>query len=126
VLASTVDAIIFDHASRASAPSSAPPRWPRSLIRGMRTDCQVVERAANGHRRGSATSVRDRSTSVLPAAGPPGYDPCIPPYPPDLNCADDGGPITVTGSDLHGLDADNGRHRLRVVTELALLVTRSR
>ncbi len=35
-----------------------------------------------------------------------GYSPCIPSYPPDLDCADVGGPIHVTGSDPHGLDAD--------------------
>lgn len=37
----------------------------------------------------------------------PGYSPCVPPYPPDLDCPDVGGPIYVTGSDPHGLDADN-------------------
>jgi hypothetical protein len=36
----------------------------------------------------------------------PGYDPCVPPYPPDLDCPDVSGPISVTGSDPHGLDAD--------------------
>ena len=36
----------------------------------------------------------------------PGYSPCIPPYPPDLDCPDVG-PVTVSGSDPHGLDADN-------------------
>jgi micrococcal nuclease len=36
----------------------------------------------------------------------PGYDPCVPPYPPDVDCADVDGPINVTGSDPHGLDAD--------------------
>ena len=36
----------------------------------------------------------------------PGYTPCVPPYPPDVNCADVNGPIRVTGSDPHGLDAD--------------------
>lgn len=35
-----------------------------------------------------------------------GYSPCVPPYPPDVNCADVDGPITVTGSDPHGLDRD--------------------
>jgi hypothetical protein len=35
-----------------------------------------------------------------------GYSPCIPPYPPDLNCPDIGRPVTVTGSDPHGLDRD--------------------
>ncbi len=36
----------------------------------------------------------------------PGYSPCVPPYPPDADCADVNGPIRVTGSDPHGLDAD--------------------
>jgi len=36
-----------------------------------------------------------------------GYDPCVPPYPPDVDCADVNGPIYVSGSDPHGLDADN-------------------
>lgn len=35
-----------------------------------------------------------------------GYRPCIPPYPPDLDCEDVDGPIRVTGLDPHGLDAD--------------------
>lgn len=35
----------------------------------------------------------------------PGYSPCVPSYPPDLDCADTG-PVTVTGSDPHGLDGD--------------------
>jgi hypothetical protein len=44
-----------------------------------------------------------------PAGGncEPGYTPCVPAYPPDVNCPDVDGPITVTGSDPHGLDADN-------------------
>jgi endonuclease YncB( thermonuclease family) len=36
----------------------------------------------------------------------PGYSPCVPPYPPDVDCADVNGPIMVTGSDPHGLDGD--------------------
>lgn len=36
----------------------------------------------------------------------PGYSPCVPPYPPDVDCADVNGPIMVTGPDPHGLDAD--------------------
>jgi micrococcal nuclease len=35
-----------------------------------------------------------------------GYSPCIPPYPPDVNCEDVDGPIRVSGADPHGLDAD--------------------
>ncbi len=37
----------------------------------------------------------------------PGYSPCVPPYPPDVDCADVNGPIHVSGSDPHGLDADH-------------------
>ncbi len=35
-----------------------------------------------------------------------GYSPCVPKYPPDLNCADIGQKVEVTGSDPHGLDRD--------------------
>ncbi len=36
----------------------------------------------------------------------PGYSPCVPPPPPDLDCSDLDGPIKVTGSDPHHLDGD--------------------
>jgi len=36
-----------------------------------------------------------------------GYSPCLPAYPPDLDCADVAGPITVTGGDPHGLDRED-------------------
>jgi micrococcal nuclease len=36
----------------------------------------------------------------------PGYSPCVPTYPPDVDCADLDGPVAVTGSDPHGLDGD--------------------
>jgi endonuclease YncB( thermonuclease family) len=36
----------------------------------------------------------------------PGYTPCVPSYPPDVDCPDVNGPIHVSGSDPHGLDAD--------------------
>jgi len=35
-----------------------------------------------------------------------GYDSCVPPYPPDVDCGDVDGPITVTGDDPHGLDGE--------------------
>lgn len=37
----------------------------------------------------------------------PGYNPCLPPYPPDVDCADVAGPVRVRGLDPHGLDADD-------------------
>jgi hypothetical protein len=48
-------------------------------------------------------------TLVKPPTGgncEPGYDPCVPVYPPDVDCADVGGPIVVTRSDPHGLDGE--------------------
>ncbi|MGH8905937.1 MAG: hypothetical protein ACRD0K_05370 [Egibacteraceae bacterium] len=36
----------------------------------------------------------------------PNYTPCIPAYPPDLDCGDIGHPVRVTGSDPHRLDRD--------------------
>lgn len=36
----------------------------------------------------------------------PNYTPCVPPYPPDINCSDISFPVRVIGSDPHGLDAD--------------------
>jgi hypothetical protein len=30
----------------------------------------------------------------------------VPPYPPDIDCADVSGPIYVSGTDPHGFDAD--------------------
>ena len=55
--------------------------------------------------------LRQPEPKTNPAPAPagncePGYDPCVPPYPPDVNCDDVDGPISVSGSDPHGLDAD--------------------
>lgn len=36
----------------------------------------------------------------------PNYSPCVPTYPPDVDCAEVGGSVSVIGSDPHGLDAD--------------------
>lgn len=43
---------------------------------------------------------------TAPAGCAEGYTPCVPPYPPDVDCPDVDGPIRVTGSDPHALDAD--------------------
>jgi hypothetical protein len=43
----------------------------------------------------------------VPAANcDPNYDRCVPPYPPDVDCADVGGSVAVIGDDPHGLDSD--------------------
>jgi hypothetical protein len=47
-----------------------------------------------------------RCCSHRPLTVRPGCDRGVPPYPPDVDCADVGGPVQVLGSDPHGLDAD--------------------
>jgi hypothetical protein len=37
----------------------------------------------------------------------PNYSPCVPAYPPDVDCAEVSGSVSVVGSDPHGLDADS-------------------
>jgi hypothetical protein len=37
----------------------------------------------------------------------PNYSGCVPLYPPDVDCAEVGGSVSVYGSDPHGLDADS-------------------
>jgi endonuclease YncB( thermonuclease family) len=64
----------------------------------QRTDAEVPQR----------TCAPSSKPSPQPVAGncAPGYNPCVPHFPPDLDCADVDGPITVTGSDPHGLDGE--------------------
>lgn len=77
------------------------------------------ERAAELRRRRAAEAreaERERRAQLAPppAEDPPdasggcadGYSPCVPPYPPDVDCGDVSGPVTVTGPDPHGLDGD--------------------
>ena len=49
-----------------------------------------------------------RTTASRPATGcDPNYrGACVPPYPPDVDCADVGRPVTVVGDDPHRLDGD--------------------
>ncbi|WP_432476665.1 thermonuclease family protein [Nocardioides sp. GXQ0305] len=68
----------------------------------------VYIRADRGHRNLSCPTPAPVARPTKPAGGAcaPGYSPCVPPYPPDVDCADVGGPVRVTGTDPHGLDAD--------------------
>jgi endonuclease YncB( thermonuclease family) len=66
--------------------------------------------AADKGTRQFACAPKPRPFVQQPPAGgncAPGYTPCVPAYPPDVNCPDVNGPIAVTGSDPHGLDADH-------------------
>jgi hypothetical protein len=80
---------------------------------------QVRYRAAQGKARragkamwgecgGPDVPARTRSEpqSLMGRNCEPGYDPCVPQGPPDVDCADVQGPINVTGRDPHRLDRD--------------------
>lgn len=60
----------------------------------------------------AAATARERAQAPPPPPPPaapscdPGYSGCVPPFPPDVDCADVAGPVQVTGSDPHGLDRD--------------------
>jgi hypothetical protein len=58
------------------------------------------------HRSENVVCASSKPAPLVGAGCAPGYQPCVPPYPPDLDCPDVNGPITVTGNDPHGLDAD--------------------
>ena len=88
-------------------------RQERAALREQRAKLRqerAEARAAVQHER-ERREAEAAAAAVAPEPAPadscdPNYDPCVPPYPPDLDCADVGGPIAVTGSDPHGFDAD--------------------
>lgn len=60
----------------------------------------------------ASPGVRCAPPAPVPAPAPaggacsPGYTPCVPPFPPDVDCGGVDGPIQVTGTDPHGLDGE--------------------
>lgn len=83
--------------------------------------CRVASQSKRGRARPGATvalklACTEAPPPPKPAPSPdqpapagncdPNYEPCVPPFPPDVDCADVDGPVTVTGDDPHGLDAD--------------------
>ncbi len=84
----------------------------------------AAQRTAQAHHRGvwgrcggvdtplrSAPQAAQAQPNRSPGSGSgracdPNYDPCVPPYPPDLDCSDVNGPIRVLGNDPDGFDAD--------------------
>jgi micrococcal nuclease len=72
----------------------------RSAKRGLWGACGGPDRSL---RRPKGAPVSAEGSGSGCAAG---YNPCLPPFPPDKNCDDVDGPITVTGSDPHELDSD--------------------
>ena len=80
-------------------------RYQAVEARARRTDRNMWGRCGGPDKPLQAVSPPDSSATGCAS----GYDPCIPYFPPDLDCADVDGPIAVTGSDPHGLDAEGDR-----------------
>ena len=79
-------------------------RAEKQQLRDRAANCKnrfLEVRRAKVVRKGTATGGGGGSADCSP-----GYSPCVPPPPPDLDCSDLDGPIKVTGSDPHNLDAD--------------------
>jgi micrococcal nuclease len=77
----------------------------RAAVRreGERKEAEAAAEAAAA----AAAAAEEPAPEPAPAEDcDPNYDPCVPSYPPDLDCPDVGGPLAVTGSDPHGFDAD--------------------
>jgi len=71
-------------------------RWENALNRPDPAPVEVYE-----------PYVEEDPAPVASGSCDPNYSGCVPLYPPDVNCADIGGSVSVIGSDPHGLDADS-------------------
>jgi hypothetical protein len=65
---------------------------------------EAAEEAARAER--EAEEIAEEESESLSSGCDPNYTGCVPPYPPDVDCAEVGETVTVIGSDPHGLDAD--------------------
>lgn len=103
-------------------PACGPPAPSPAEIEAAELDRQTTARAAEARRavavpapaaappRRAPAPAAPRAAAPAPASGggcAPGYSPCVPSYPPDLDCRDLDGPYRVTGSDPHNLDGNN-------------------
>jgi hypothetical protein len=68
-----------------------------------RADARARRRLARAQRKALARSEPENAPGDDCAEG---YDPCVPPYPPDVDCADLSGPYKVSRPDPHRLDPD--------------------
>jgi hypothetical protein len=70
---------------------------------GIPNGCTTYASELEARRQAEAEELLEQQSAGEGCA--PGYDPCVPPYPPDVDCPEVG-PVTVSGPDPHGLDAD--------------------
>jgi len=82
-------------------------RARRSAKARRRDDARLRRRLERAQRKALAQSRPENAPGDDCAEG---YDPCVPPYPPDVDCADLSGPYKVSRPDPHRLDPDgNGK-----------------
>jgi uncharacterized membrane protein YgcG len=79
----------------------------RERRRAKRAKAKREERRERQRQReGAKRRSHERDEAASSNACHPSYSPCVPPGPPDLDCSDVDGPISVSGDDPHGLDRD--------------------
>lgn len=103
----------YDLPYRYQADFRAAERQARSNDRGLwspSTCSGDTEQAAGGEppapAPGPAPAPPPRAEPAPSGGCDPNYTPCVPVYPPDVDCGDLSGSVTVTGEDVHGLDRD--------------------
>jgi len=69
-------------------------------------DFMRAEAAAREEERGLWGACESDEPEVPTGECDPGYSGCVPPHPPDVDCDDVDGPVTVRGDDPHRLDGD--------------------
>jgi micrococcal nuclease len=79
----------------------------RAADRGLWGGCNGQHRMAEPHSHPEPEPPAPEPQPAAAANCAPGYDPCVPPPPPDLDCGDVNGPIRVSGEDPHRLDGDD-------------------
>ncbi|HEX2176087.1 MAG TPA: thermonuclease family protein [Nocardioidaceae bacterium] len=78
----------------------------RTHGRGVWAECGGVEAPLRTEAQPAPQPLVHRGGGAGGGNCDPGYDPCVPPYPPDIDCGDVDGPVRVLGDDPHGFDAD--------------------
>ena len=111
----TVNRPPVKHQTQDARRTAATPRQERARARRVaraarraqarrRGDARAQRRLARAQRRSLARSAPENAPGDDCAEG---YDPCVPLFPPDVDCANLSGPYKVTGTDPHGLDPDS-------------------
>jgi hypothetical protein len=81
-------------------------RFARRLATLVAREEREAAQAAAQAEREAEEILEEEESEAIPSGCDENYSGCVPPYPPDVDCAEVGETVTVYGSDPHGLDAD--------------------